>query len=830
MSGSGQENPSGRLWDREPSLWDAAGTVTRSHPVPSTDPQPEGTWSGGTAVDLSTPKLRIGLWGPPQQLTLSLGKTDVWDRRRYFEPPITLAEIKNRIAKDDVPPMTWPDYYLSWGAYDFPCSKPVGQIIVRCPDLEGVEQPTAAIRCDDGTATVEMARGRTKARLTYLAMMPRNLIAIHGDFQGLESGLSLRLYRHRDINGRNTSTFGALCSGWNKWGSEGFTERPTLAPLQGYDYEKDKDPDHAPLDPPTSGRDGKIFWIRQRIPAEKTFPDGFEYVMAGMVVGSQVSVETAEGERGLGTMPYLNRAQQEYVAAKKRQWFAWPNYELIRNATGAAAFATLPVQQNLRFTFVISIVTSADVLNPLEEAKRRLRVAESKGFAGLVAENAAWYKALYHRREKGRIFQGNVEFAKTQAAEAFNSWTLAHHRVCSPDPYRYEMARKYTLLEQDWDPFHGMPAYDELYHTFVHVRNRSDRLSYYYGLVNFWLPACKKNAREVFGLPGAALLIGYLPPIIPDQYAHGTSTWEFCMEIPAQVLKCLWDCFDYGGDELFLSESVYPALRETAIFYAHYASLGDDGKYHVIPTVSAENWGWTRDFEKNRDSTSALCMFKWLLDRAAMAAEILGKDADLRERWREIAGNMAPYPTWATPEGPVFTDVLGQDPIGVKYRRFAGGYPCDPADEINLDSTTEQKEMMLRTARLLKGINVKRIPRLLAAEKGITSEQLINSRSGRIHLFPAVPDNATVGFRDMQARDGFEVSAECVEGKVTYVRIHSRRNITCQVMNPWPGKPVEARTEATQRKVSHTIDTHNGECIVFQAKKGEVYIIAPDVL
>ena len=95
-------------------------------------------------------------------------------------------------------------------------------------------------------------------------------------------------------------------------------------------------------------------------------------------------------------------------------------------------------------------------------------------------------------------------------------------------------------------------------------------------------------------------------------------------------------------------------MRELAIFYSQYATLGEDGFYHVIPTVSAEHWAWTKNFERNRDTTSALCLFKWLLNTTADASELLGRDADLRDRWRDVASKMAPYPTYDTPEGPVF--------------------------------------------------------------------------------------------------------------------------------------------------------------------------------
>ena len=816
LGGSAQTSP--RLWDLEPSLWEAAETVTISRALPMGDPQPEGSWGGGTAPNLSTRKLKITLWGPPAQLTLSVGKTDVWDRRRIFEPPLPLAQIKERVAKG----ASQGDYYRSWHAYDFPCAKPVGQVILRCPDLARASQPTAVTRCCDGTTKVEASAGATRAELTYLTMMTRNLMVIECHFQGCQSPVSVRLYRHQDTVLRGQSGV-----------------RPP-EPLAGYDYSQDAN--NGPLEPPTSGNDGRFFWIRQRMPAEKTFPQGFECVLVGLVLGAAVSIDTVKGGKGLGTPAYLTSELQEQVNEQRGFWRLLPSYEAIRAAMGSAATATLPRSEQLRFTVLVAVVTTAEADDPLAEAKRQLAEAEREGFTRLVAENAKWYRAHYQRREKGRAFQGRAEFTRSQIPEIFRSWDCPHSKKCMPDPSHYEADAAYSFMEQDLSPWHGLPCYNELYYTSEHVRNRSDRLEMWYKLVTFWLPACKKNAREVFGLPGAALLHGYLPPIKADEYAHCIATWEFCMEIPAQVLKVLWDCYDYGGDEQFLAENVYPALRETAIFYAHYASLGEDGYYHVIPTVSAEHWGWTPHFARNRDSASALCMFRWLLNTAAHASEILGRDVDLRPGWREVAARIAPYPTYQSPEGPIFTDVRDVNPLGVEYNWFAGVTPCLLADEFNLDSDAKQKEMMLRTARLVHGWANDWVAPLLGTRKEIvwdvwkannlvaghfTPEELINSRSGRIHLFPAIPRNTTVAFRDMQARGGFEVSAECLEGEVTYVLVRSRRNLECQIMNPWPGRGIEVRGEQTRAKVPHRLDTSRGECVNFTTKPGNSYRIMP---
>ena len=129
---------------------------------------------------------------------------------------------------------------------------------------------------------------------------------------------------------------------------------------------------------------------------------------------------------------------------------------------------------------------------------------------------------------------------------------------------------------------------------------------------------------------------------------------------------------------------------------------------------------------------------------------------------------------------------------------------------------------MLRTARLVKGWKMSDVGRLLGTVRGAS---VINSRSGRIHLFPAVEPNAAIAFRDRQARGGFEVSAECIRGKVTYVRIRARRNVPCQVMNPWPGKRVRVREMSSQKVVPHELDTSRGECVVFPAQTGVKYLI-----
>jgi len=839
-------------WESEPSLWEMAQETILDRPIPATNPQPKGIMAAMAvpAVDLGTPKLKVSLWGPAERLTLSLLKTDVWDRRRAaWEPTVTLADIHQGAFAPRIPCVTaingYPgadgketeDPYTSWSAAPFPCPKPVGQVILSCADVAGMDDPWASINCGDGAACVSLHREHAALEVTYLPMMARNLLAVSFVGQGLKTPVSCRLYRHRD-------TVGDL-------------------PGEG----------NGPLDPPKSGAEGRFFWIRQRLPAEKTFPTGFEYILMGLIVGAEVHMETANNQTGLGTPAALTAADIEAI---KRQngddtitsW-AKPKYEVSNGAPGSAATATFSAPEGV---VLITVVTTAEAADPVAEARQRLLAAERLGLPALTAENADWYRALYERREHGRVFGASPEWSRRQIPQLFKSWRFVEVSwrpspaadgedtdwggwLCCPDPGAYEADESYVRFEEDTGLFHGLPCYNEIYATSYFVLNQSERLAYWPNLINFWLEAARRNARETFGLPGMFLAHGYQPPIKADVFSHTTAVWEFCMEIPAQVLKPAWDTWDYNGDTDYLAMQVYPALRDLAEFYTAFVTREEDGVYHVVPTVSAEHWGWTYHFERNRDSTSALGMIKWTLNRAVAAAELLGRDADRLDRWRQVAGALAPYPTWETPEGPIFTDVAGVNPLGFTYNFFAGVMPTLLADDIHLDSDPATREMMLRTARLTRGWQNAIVHHLLGAEPEVLKgglggvyfpdipdrpiatpdqlldalvaepERLLNSRSSRLHLFPCVPAWATIAFRDFQARGGFLVSAVYAEGCTRFVEIHARRTGTCPVMHPWPGQSVRICDLQQDKEVPYHLDTTNSACLVFAAQQEHTYQI-----
>jgi hypothetical protein len=357
-------------------------------------------------------------------------------------------------------------------------------------------------------------------------------------------------------------------------------------------------------------------------------------------------------------------------------------------------------------------------------------------------------------------------------------------------------------------------------------------------IVQHWLPGAKQNARDQFNMPGMLLTHGYLPPVKPDKYVHTTPTLELCLGTMAEMLRPAWDEWDYGGDLNYLRQECYPLLREMALFYAAYAKKGGDGYYHIMPCMEEERWGIYPRFARNKDVVSSLCLFRWGLTKAADAAGLLGVDADLRKQWREVAAGIAPYPTWKRPEGLVFAVMPGVEPrrLPRDHQEEVATYPATLADEINLDSPQEQKDIMLRTVRTFPSDSTGKTTILLGLPQdrignrrrgGDDAETLLNSRSGRIHLFPAVADSTEVAFRNFQARGGFLVSAARKADGVYYVEVQARRDLPCQLMNPWPGKTVVVHQSGNTEPVPVRVDKSNGECLVFATVAGERYRVEP---
>ena len=277
------------------------------------------------------------------------------------------------------------DPYREPMRYAFPCLKPVGQIILGIDPLAGGKAPPVTQSCANGVVRLEAAHGDAKARLQYVLGMTNDVYAIRGDLAGIISPVWLRLYRHQDPSHLTYMTPDG----------KGYTD-PAAEADKAF---------NGPIDPPTSGKDGRYFWIRQRMPAEKTFPQGFQYVLMGVVAApGEVKLDSVEGKTGLGTPPPNQPLNREWKGAKR---------PAIAAAPGAAATASFTPAADGQLEAFVTIVTTMDGDDLLGLAKQRLAKAEAGGFDAVVKENTQWWNEFYDKRENGRAFHGATGRAAT---------------------------------------------------------------------------------------------------------------------------------------------------------------------------------------------------------------------------------------------------------------------------------------------------------------------------------------------------------------------------------------------------------------------------------
>jgi len=260
------------------------------------------------AATVENDVLGARLWGPPQQPTLSLGKSDLWDRRWFGErqPPVPLARIRELALSghlEEIARSTNDTIYSPAYRYDFPCPKPGGQLILGLPFAE-----RARIAPDGEGGWWLRAEGQGK-RLDARVWIPLTRVAVVVELYPGEAAcgdLWVRVYRHADTI------------------LPGQPVDPTIGgELPPGDFE--------PMAPPRCCGPGTTFGISQDFPLESTFPQGFcATVLAA--VPSEAQVETREGEVGLGTPLWAPEEGRLSHGVVKR-------YNPINESPGAAATA-----------------------------------------------------------------------------------------------------------------------------------------------------------------------------------------------------------------------------------------------------------------------------------------------------------------------------------------------------------------------------------------------------------------------------------------------------------------------------------------------------------
>jgi hypothetical protein len=380
-------------------------------------------------------------------------------------------------------------------------------------------------------------------------------------------------------------------------------------------------------------------------------------------------------------------------------------------ATGRKAKASYANESTVRLTvapgkgrFTV-LIASASRLHDEGEvagaASEALDAAAAKGFDALLTDNRAWWREFWSRSFV------NLHSADGVADFVGANYTYFQYVVASTSrgawPARFGGLLFFTNGDmREWGSqhwFHNMSCYQDA----LPPTNRFELMDPMYSFYTSILPACETAARQQWGSQGAHIpettwFNG--PEPMPEDIAAemrdlyllrkswgdrsqrfrefadtkhphnsrwnwkaqgrwvaGKFEWKDKGAGPfgevnhiyssgVKIAHLYWVRYLYTGDRDWLRDRAYPLIKDVAEFYRNHPKVqkGDDAKYHIHDVNDHE------PIKGAQDTLEEITAMRYIFPIAARASDLLGVDADLRDKWREYAANIAPIPTNDLPD------------------------------------------------------------------------------------------------------------------------------------------------------------------------------------
>jgi len=778
-----------RLWDQEPSLWEAAQTYQLIRKLPPVfgweGPRggqggiaPAGPHFGGSGgengVNISNERVETAFWGKPDRLVFSLGKTDVIDR----------ANESGSQGK-----------------------KPVGQILLMAGDFADAEQPSVSTSIRNGENVLHLSKGNATADLqTLITDSETNVIAIKAVYNNLSKPVAVRLYRHKDSQNM--------------------------------------------MPPPESGNDGTYFWIRQTFAKDKTFPQGFEYCLVAKIAGAQAEIQNADMQPDLGATVSLRKPDAPGSAATAQLPFAG-NRSLVIYATVVTSAEANDTLAEAKKRLVAAESLGYDgLLARNEQWYRTLFTQRERGriFTGKIddAKQVTLPSIYQSRRNSRHTYNSDPDPTRYESDANYNiiesdtvNWSglLCFNEELYTGDFvmgRDETAANYyTRLFNFW-----RPAWQKHAASTGHVGLYILR-GYVPPIKNDVYSSPDHNAMN--GSDWAAMVWAFKS--VWDAWDYGAHDLAYLRE---QVYPSLCDIADFFASILKTGDDGFYHLDPSQI-------REEDRGRDAIDCIASAKWSFRHAIEAASllgVDAEKRALWKERLDKVAPYYVIKNdKDepilASLVVNGKPVVAGHGPAHFLVNVADEINLESSEQDrQMAIRSNLHHHDQPMNRQVEYLLGDSRDMlfgspsyqwihlfghsPWLMYYAQKSGAGEFARTGPLTTQAQKTIACwlepERLCNSRSGTIVFFPCTPSDFDVAFKDFQARGGFLVSGELKGGAVTYASVISRRGGTCAVRNPWPGKALSVHESSSHRRVATTA---NGEKYSFASSVGATYVLTP---
>jgi len=318
-------------------------------------------------------------------------------------------------------------------------------------------------------------------------------------------------------------------------------------------------------------------------------------------------------------------------------------------------------------------------------------------------------------------------------------------------------------------------------------------------------------------------------------------------------------------DRKFLEEKAYPWIRDVAIFLDELSVKGKDGKRKLPISSSPEIFNNSRDAWFEDITNYDLALIRWTFEKAAEMAGELGKDEE-RTKWDQI---LTEWPDYAVDpdHGLMFSSTVAYEESHRHFSHLMAFHPLSLIDVSNGDQDISTIHNTIDRlvdvgsdywtgysfswlgnlqARAMNGNGAADALRIFATSfclpnsfhvngdqsgKGYSTmtyrpftlegnfafasgiqEMLIQSHTGIVQLFPAIPDEwKDVSFDQLRIQGAFLVSAELENEKLKSVFLEAVAGGSVRIRNSFDTGKFTSDKEVDQK----------GDIILIQLNPGE---------
>lgn len=553
--------------------------------------------------------------------------------------------------------------------------------------------------------------------------------------------------------------------------------------------------------------------------------------------------EAAEGKIGAGDL-----AQLGYPAPGTSAGESWQAYTQ-QGAEGFRFAVYLEWHRGGEGTEMAwSIASSMEGGDPLTVARQRVRNALQAGWVRMASSHRKWWRTFW---ERSSVRLPNAVVERQWYLDTYK-WGAAARRGAPP----ITLQAVWTADDGKLPPWKGDYHHDlntQLSYWPAYSGNRlEDGLSYL-----DWLWKTRDTAfawtREFFEMPGLNV------PMTADlngrqiggwrQYTHSATT-------SAWLAHHFYLHWRYSQDRQFLRSRAYPYLREVAVFLEAFTAKRDAAGRRTHPLSSSPEIHDNKPAAWFAEVTNYdLALDRWVFAKAAELAQELALEDDAT-RWR---GVLAEFPELSLAEDGALLVAPGIR-LPASHRHFSHLMAIHPLGLVHWEQGEAARKVIRASleeldrkgtslwcgysyswlgslrARARDGAGAEKALEIFATAfclrnsfhvngdqsgKGYSKftyrpftlegnfampaalqEMLLQSHSGVVELFPAVPESwKDIEFRTLRAEGAFLVSARRAAGRVVRVEVTAEQGGRLRLVSPKDGSIVETEMRAGERRV-----------------------------